>query len=220
MSWLIYIWKWKAITKENLSAYAIKKPLTFVYLTTTPTKIHNYLTFDNCLFVIPTIYIRMSRIMTMAVWWSFHAWFNVCRKLLFKEFRTSSLTWWGREAEETRQYVIVAGRETWPRPPYCDCITHPSIIIASWNQERRRGCLRQRLTFHMNVKGPEGTIKTTEELVPHILVTEARHNCVSVLTDGRLIWQDIAYSKFRHHLWVYTSQGRMWSLGYLGMNWA
>ena len=41
----------------------------------------------------PTIYMRMSRIMTIAVWWSFHAWFNVWRKLLFKEFRTSSRTW-------------------------------------------------------------------------------------------------------------------------------
>lgn len=42
---------------------------------------------------IPTIYIRMSLIITIAVWWSFQAWFSVCRKLLFKEFNTSSRTW-------------------------------------------------------------------------------------------------------------------------------
>lgn len=41
----------------------------------------------------PTMYMRMSLIITMAVWWSFQAWFSVCRKLLFKEFRTSSRTW-------------------------------------------------------------------------------------------------------------------------------
>lgn len=39
-----------------------------------------------------TMYMRMSLIITMAVWWSFHAWFNVCRKLLLREFKTSSRT--------------------------------------------------------------------------------------------------------------------------------
>lgn len=43
-----------------------------------------------------TMYMRMSLIITMAVWWSFHAWFNVCRKLLLREFRTSSRTCGGR----------------------------------------------------------------------------------------------------------------------------
>lgn len=42
---------------------------------------------------LPTMYMRMSRIITMAVWWSFQAWFKVCRKLLFRAFRTSSRTW-------------------------------------------------------------------------------------------------------------------------------
>lgn len=43
-----------------------------------------------------TMYMRMSLIITMAVWWSFHAWFNVCRKLLLREFKTSSRTCgWG-----------------------------------------------------------------------------------------------------------------------------
>lgn len=38
------------------------------------------------------MYMRMSLIMTMAVWWSFQAWFSVWRKLLFRELRTSSRT--------------------------------------------------------------------------------------------------------------------------------
>lgn len=83
--------------------------------------------------------------MTMAVWWSFHAWFNVCRKLLFKEFRTSSLTWWGGEAEETRQHVIVAGKETRHRD-----IIHPSITTPP---QTSGGCLWQLLTLSVKVKG-------------------------------------------------------------------
>lgn len=45
-----------------------------------------------CLCQILTIYIRMSRIITIAVWWSFQAWFKVWRKLLFRALRTSSRT--------------------------------------------------------------------------------------------------------------------------------
>lgn len=44
-----------------------------------------------------TIYIRISLIITIAVWWSFQAWFKVWRKLLFRELRTSSRTFGGEK---------------------------------------------------------------------------------------------------------------------------
>ena len=40
-----------------------------------------------------TMYMRMSRIMTIEVWWSFQAMLRVCRKLLFRAASTSSRTY-------------------------------------------------------------------------------------------------------------------------------
>lgn len=65
-----------------------------------PTKIDRKSLFWNVDFflketqnLVLTIYISISLIITMAVWWSFQAWFNVWRKLLFNEFSTSSRTY-------------------------------------------------------------------------------------------------------------------------------
>ena len=53
-----------------------------------------------------TMYMRMSRIMTIEVWWSFQAMLRVCRKLLFRAASTSSRTYTNKAVSQFVSAVL------------------------------------------------------------------------------------------------------------------
>ena len=85
------------------------------------------------------MYIRISRIITIEVWWSFQALLSVCRKLLLRDVNTSSFTYtnqyecddWNMKYARTHPGYVMNKSVNWAITGWNNVLSSDSCLVPS-----------------------------------------------------------------------------------------